>query len=66
MKETGIEKFNRQNHNYINWVSRDNIHSTIIIRGTAGFMRYMYYSWREAVRRYNTRARENGAYKHSY
>lgn len=66
MKYTGLERFNGQNHFYIDWVSYDNIHGSIIISGTAGFMRYIDYSWRAAVRRYNAMARENGAYKHCY
>lgn len=66
MKETGLDRFNRQNHFYIDWVSYENIHGSIIISGAAGIKRYIGYSWRAAVCRYNAMARENGAYKHCY
>lgn len=57
MKGTGLERFNSQHHWYIDHVSCDNIY-VVIISGTAGIMRYMDYSWRDAVRRYNAMAKE--------
>ena len=61
---SSIAEFNAHDHKYINYVSYIGYgvcDLTIMIRGTAGTMRYGGYTWRECVRQYNAMARDKEA-----
>lgn len=56
-----IAEYNSRNHRHIFYVSCIGYgvcDLTIMIRGMSGTMRYCGYTWRECVRRYNAKARE--------
>lgn len=55
---TALEKFNRENHRYIYSVEKANNHYyTYVIHGCIGRRYFLYYSLREAIRKYNMEAK---------
>ena len=52
-----LYKFNQKRHKYICCVWYDNF-GYVHISGDNHEKRYLYYPWREAVKMYNTEARE--------